>query len=60
MMNVKISQKRDNVYHNRNNYKLKSIYDDEKECINYTLSWPLRVYLLRWPYGVSFLSKMVC
>ena len=38
MMNVKISQKDDDVYHIRSNYTLKSIYDDENECINYTLS----------------------
>ena len=38
MMNVKISQKHDNVYYIRKNYTLKSIYDDENESINYTLS----------------------
>ena len=37
-MNVKISQKLDNVYYIRNHYTLKFIYDDENECINYTLS----------------------
>ena len=37
-MNVKISPKHDNMYYIRNNYTLKSIYDDENECINYTLS----------------------
>ena len=37
-MNVKISQKHDNVYCIKKNYMLKSIYDDENECINYTLS----------------------
>ena len=40
MMNVKISQKHDKVYYIRKNYMLKSIYDDENECINYTLSHP--------------------
>ena len=39
-MNPKISQKHDNVYHVRKNYTLKYIYDDENECINYTLSGP--------------------
>ena len=38
MMNVKISQKHDNMYYIRKNYTLKSIYDDENECINHTLS----------------------
>ena len=37
-MNVKISQKHDKVYYIRKNCTLKSIYDDENECINYTLS----------------------
>ena len=37
-MNVEISQKHDNVYHIRKNYTLKSIDDDEIECINYKLS----------------------
>ena len=37
-MNVKISQKHDNMYYIRNNYTLKSIYDYENECNNYTLS----------------------
>ena len=41
MMNEKISQKHDNMYYIRKNYTLKSIYDDENECINYTLSLPL-------------------
>ena len=45
MINIKISQKHDNVYYIRKNYTLKSIYDDENECINYKLSndlsdWP--------------------
>ena len=34
----KISQNHDNIYHIRKNYALKSIYDDENECINDTLS----------------------
>ena len=38
MKSAKISQKHDNVSYNRNNYMLKSIHDDENECINYTLS----------------------
>ena len=38
MMNVNISQKHDKVYYIRKNYILKSIDDDENECINYTLS----------------------
>ena len=38
MMNIKISQKHDNVHHISKNYALKSIYDDENECINDTLS----------------------
>ena len=38
MMNVKISQKHDKIYFIRNNYTLKSIYDEENEYINYTLS----------------------
>ena len=33
-----IPQKHDNMYHIRKNYTLKSIYDDENEYINYTLS----------------------
>ena len=37
-MNLKKSQKHDNVFYIRKNYTLKSIYDDENECINYTLS----------------------
>ena len=37
-MNVKISQKHNNLYYIRKNYTLKSIYDDENECINYMLS----------------------
>ena len=37
-MNVKISQKYDNVYHIKKNYTLKSIYNDENECIHYKLS----------------------
>ena len=41
MMNVKISQKHDNLYFIRKNYTLKSIYDDENECINYMLSMML-------------------
>ena len=38
MINVKISQNYDNMYYIRNNSKLKFIYDDKNECINYTLS----------------------
>ena len=38
MMNAKISQKHDYMYHIRNNCALKSIYDDGNECINYALS----------------------
>ena len=38
MMNVKISQKHDNMYFIRKNYMLKSIHDDENECINFSLS----------------------
>ena len=38
MMNVKISQKHNSMYYIRKNYTLKSIYDDENECINYMLS----------------------
>ena len=40
-MNAKVSQKHDSMYHIRKNYMLKSIYDDENKCINYTLSWRL-------------------
>ena len=39
MMNAKISQKHDNMYHIRKNYMLKSIYDDKNDCFNYTLSF---------------------
>ena len=39
MMNVKISEKHDNMYHIRKNHTLKFIYDDKNECINDTLSW---------------------
>ena len=38
MMNVKISQKHDKLYYIRKNYTLKTIYDNENECVNYTLS----------------------
>ena len=37
-MNVKMPQKHDNVFYIRKNYTLKSIYDNENEYINYTLS----------------------
>ena len=37
-MNAKISQRHDNVYDIRNNYGLKSIYNDKNECINDKLS----------------------
>ena len=47
-MSAKISQKHDNMYYIRKNYKLKSIYDNENECINYTLSVT---------YGRKILSK---
>ena len=51
-MNVKISQKHDNVYYIRKNYALKSIYDDENECIIYTLS-SISVETLRIDNGYS-------
>ena len=38
MMNVKMSEKHDNVYYIRKNYTLKTIYDDENVFINYMLS----------------------
>ena len=40
MMNVKVSQKHDNMYYIRKNYTLKSIDDDENECNSYLLSGP--------------------
>ena len=40
-MNAKILQKHDNLYHIIKNYTLKSIYNDENECINYMLSHSL-------------------
>ena len=39
MMDAKISQEHDNMHHINNNYALKSIYDDENECINDMLSF---------------------
>ena len=38
MMNAKISLKDDNVHYINKSYVFKSIYNDENECINDTLS----------------------
>ena len=40
MMNAKISEKDDNVHCMTKNYVLKTIYNDENECINDMLSVP--------------------
>ena len=58
-MNVKISQKHDNVYYIRKNYTLKSIYDDEKECINYTLSHTILVGAYNKKYMLNKISMLI-
>ena len=54
MINVKISQKHDNVHCIRKNYTLKYVYNDESERINDTLSHNNYLVVL---YGNEIASK---